>query len=229
MIVVVGMDKKNIKSSIESDHNKSTGSKWIKFTAGAAIIASVFSSNPSYNQTAKYPTNLHKKNNLELVQKWNDTKQNSMEHQKIIMMPVDSIFLKYWQEEGLNIIRQHCIIEINAIRKKHKLPECTENDTLDNVSQEYAKYLNQKNILSHVDDKNRMLSWRLKEKKYTFTMCGETLASWQNNINELIQVWMNSDSHRIVILEQHEKSLDGYYTKVGLWYYHKTRVMNLSN
>jgi len=91
------MPAKNIPStSSTQDPNgkKPSSSKWIKFTAGATILGSLLISTASFNQNDKASINQNKKNLFELMET-----NDSLDHQKIINMKIDSIFAEYGQEK----------------------------------------------------------------------------------------------------------------------------------
>lgn len=153
---------------------------------------------------------------------------DTLDHQKIITQNINLIFEKYGKEKGLEIIRNHFLIEINTIRKKNNLPWYTANDTLERVAQEYAIYLEKNKMLSHVNKNGKRIWDRLRAKKYTFTRCGENLWDWEENIKEMIDIWMESQTHRAVILEKNNPTKE-HFTKLWLWYCNEIWVMNVSD
>lgn len=104
------------QESKDPGHNKPSASLLIKLTVCASIAASVFAHSPGYSQ-------MMKKTNNEFVEKNNNTEwmitKDSLDHQKIIIMDVDSILLKYGKTKGLEIINKHALIELNKIRKEN--------------------------------------------------------------------------------------------------------------
>ena len=189
------MNKKNIPSSKDPHHNKSTGFRWIKFTAGAAIIASVFSSNPSYNQTTKYPTDLHKNNNLELVQK-----NDNLDHAKIIHMSFDNILQQYGKEKWLEIIRNHFLIEINTYRKLNNRQDLSLDPALNEAAQKFAEYGSKFKGLWHSFNGKTVEDMWVDLDNYMFK--GENVAYGIDNIATVV-------SDRYYKSEWHKKTMIG--------------------
>jgi len=157
-----------------------------------------------------------------------DLIKNSLDHDSIINIDANDILKIYGSEKGLKIIRQHMIIEITKLRDEKRLPKCNEDNILDQITQEYAKYLFMKKKITHIDDKWRWLKERLEEKNFEFIMCWETLWYWQWTITEIIKSRMNSPSHRNVILEKVNFTWN-HYKRIWIWYYNGFWVLNLSD
>jgi len=106
------MDTKNTPSS--NDPKKKSSSKLITLGTAAMIAAGVFSTNLNYSQQPLNDTlkDFQKKNRIEFVEK-----QDSLEHEKIMQMKIDTIFTEYGKEKGMEIIREHMLIEINHQRQ----------------------------------------------------------------------------------------------------------------
>lgn len=238
--IVCDMQQKKPKTTPDSSHEKKPlRSILINATIAAATLAGVFCAQPGYNQNSKAPIDNKKKDTWDLViekDTWTFLTKNTttasydtLDHQTIITTPVDSIFLKYWQEKWLEIIREHTLKEINIFREKHNLPACTMDPLLQDVSLEYAKFISKKKQLTHIDDKGRGLRERLIAVNHSFIMCGETLAYWQKTISDLVHIrTVESIPHKDVIMEKRNFT-EIHYKKAGIAFYKNFRVMSLSD
>ena len=118
------MQKKNTPNAKDSSDKKSSSSKLIKFTAGAAMIASIFSTNLSPSQNARYKINGQQKNMIELLEKKDsiDTINyniDNVEHEKLL---------------------NETITEVNIFRQKNGLTELIYEPKLEKIAQQYANY-----------------------------------------------------------------------------------------
>lgn len=223
------MDKKNILNSKDPGNKKSNKSGWKNLTAGAVMLASVLSSNPWYSQDVKYSTDLQKKNTIELIEKNDTTSQDtiendSLEHQKIITMSVDSIVSEYWQEKGMEIINEHMLIEINKIRKSVNNKPLVINDTLRQVAQDYAAYMDSTKNFSHnnlnLEKCDKRIEKKLWWKNFVFDIVWENIAAWQETIAKVMD-------HRVNHSLPHRRNmLFAFYTDVGIGYCDWYRVQN---
>lgn len=231
--VILGwMQEKNKPNSKDPDNKKSGWSSLIKFAAGAAIIAGVFSTNLSFNQTTDTGNfkNLQKKNTIELVEKNDSVPQDtiiqldSIEHEKIITMPMDSILQKYGPEKWMEIIRKHTLIEINKIRKEftdsvlipdnknYVLKDLVPNQKLNTSAQAYAEYMQKNNYFSHEGKDWSTFESRIKKTWYPFHFLWENLYRNATSIQDFI-LWRESSQDHYNVLK------NKYYLHVWIGYY----------
>jgi len=217
------MNKKNIPDS-KSHNNKPSSSQLAKFTAGAALIASLFITNPSYNQTDTHALRLQQKTPMWLVEKNTRTLKNnintdSIEHAKIITQDVQEILASYGPEKWMEIIGTHVRIELNNIRQKNNLPKLDYNKKLSHVAQEYAQYLHDNNRHGHKDKTWKWERQRIKDSWYPFEETWEIVAQWFFTIEELITLCLYSQEH----LNQANWT---YFFDIGVWYDNGYRVVD---
>lgn len=89
---------------------------------------------------------------------------------------------------------------LNAIRKENKLKLLSENSILDKTATIKACDMRDNNYWSHKDLKGNM-SWNMiYSQGYKYHYVGENLAKNCSG-NYCINLWMNSPSHRAIILK----------------------------
>lgn len=203
--------------------------KWIIIGSIALASSLPFSSNA---QTNKITKNEIKK---ELIDNfWNKEKnQNDTiaiknidilieNHETIINTNTKDILEEYWESEGLNIINNHLILEINKLRKEQGIPELIEiNKKLKTATQKQSEFLNKEWRIYHMKWEN-ILRKRLEKDSIDFLTCWENLAIWQKNIKIVIDDRMSSEWHKRNILNK-------YFKKIWLWLKEKTRVLYFTN
>ena len=131
----------------EQKVKKTTSSKLINLATGVLVGLSVIA-NPT--QASQNNLNSNEKNIPELYIKQVGEKIDTMDHQKIIAMNVDDI-LKQYPDSGMEIIREHVLIEINNIRQKNSLQPCKQNTKLTKTAQDYSKYMFDNDRFNHKD------------------------------------------------------------------------------
>jgi len=219
------MNKKNTPWSKESHDKKPSNSRLAKFTAGAALIASLFAANPSFAQTGTPTLHPQQKNSLEFLEKNDRTPKNTIDmdsiaHANIIAQDVQEILTNYGEEKWMEIIRKHVLIELNTIRQKNNLPKLDYNQKLTYVAQEYAQYLHDNNRFSHKDKTWKWERKRIKNSWYPFEETGEVIAQWFFTIEELITMCLYSQEH----LNQVNWT---YFFDAGVGYFDGYRVVDL--
>lgn len=184
------MNKKNILNQKDPGNKKSNNSGWKNLTAGAVMLASVLSTNLWYNQDAKYPIDLQKKNTIELV----DKNVDSLDHGKIIHIKFDSILKEYGSEKWLEIIRNHMLIEINTYRKLNKKQPLSSDSTLNEATQKFAEYGSPYKALWHYFDGKWVEDMWVNLDNYL--NMSENVAYGSNDIATTVSDRYHSEGHK---------------------------------
>lgn len=90
---------------------------------------------------------------------------------------------------------------VNNQRKIQWLSGLVYHKELNTLAQSYAAYLEENNHFSHTSLSWETLSDRIQTVDYEYTLIGENLAKWYNDIGQVLQWWMDSPGHRANILE----------------------------
>jgi uncharacterized protein YkwD len=99
---------------------------------------------------------------------------------------------------------------VNAERAKQKLPPLKANDTLMQLADFYACRLVEGDFFDHIDPVYRStLESRAADFGYAFIKIGENLAAGQTSVDQAVAMWMESPSHRAVLL-------DSSFTEIGV-------------
>lgn len=93
------------------------------------------------------------------------------------------------------------LLLINNIRKQQSLSGLIYNTELDLLAESYAVYMKENNHFSHASLSWETLADRIQTIDYDYTLIGENLAKWYNDIIQVLQWWMNSPWHKANILE----------------------------
>ena len=88
----------------------------------------------------------------------------------------------------------------NQERQKAGLAPLAENATLDNVAENYAALMAQRQQLSH-DIDGTSSGDRLTAAGYRWSSCAENIAENYADAGAVVQGWMNSPGHRANILD----------------------------
>ena len=187
------------QESKDSGHNKPSASLLIKLTACASIAASVFAHSAGYGQMMKKTNNefIQNKDNTERVEK-----RDSLDHQKIITMDVDSILLKYGKTKGLEIINKHALIELNKIRKENWVVPLQLNPILAKISQNYAEEMFMTKKLSHIDMYWNNYAKRAAKYWYLCMPIWENAAKSCSSIQQVIWARKKSPGHLENIIDK---------------------------
>ncbi|GAB4145138.1 MAG: hypothetical protein OHK0017_04410 [Patescibacteria group bacterium] len=114
------------------------------------------------------------------------------------------------------------IDSVNSQRIKNGLDPLKQNQLLMNAARNKANDMISNNYFAHISPVNgRKWSSFIRESGYNYIEAGENLANGFDNINDLVQAWMDSPTHRDNILNPgvdetgvavREGKLDGYDT-----------------
>lgn len=100
-----------------------------------------------------------------------------------------------------NVIDLHSVI--NRERIERGVSPLTINDDLMEAAQSKAADMNQNNYFSHISPVDGK-SWSvfIKETGYTYKEAGENLANGYDTVEEMVDAWLNSPSHRENLLNE---------------------------
>jgi len=99
---------------------------------------------------------------------------------------------------------------VNLERAETDLPPVTRNPALEHIADDYACQMIAENFFGHTDPTTGYGPGdRAVVGKYAFYAIGENLAAGQQTPAEVMKVWMDSPSHRDIIL-------DPKWTEVGI-------------
>lgn len=92
---------------------------------------------------------------------------------------------------------------VNLERAEADLPPVTRNDSLARIADDYACQMIAENFFGHTDPiTGHGPGDRAVVGKYRFYAIGENLAAGQQTAAEVMKVWMDSPSHRDIILDE---------------------------
>lgn len=95
------------------------------------------------------------------------------------------------------------ITSTNIQRKKVGLKELVKNDKLMKSSQAKADHLASNKYFSHIHkESGKRWSDFIKEQDYSYTVAGENLANGFNVVEDMMDAWMNSPTHKENILNE---------------------------
>ncbi|MBI3835326.1 MAG: CAP domain-containing protein [Planctomycetes bacterium] len=98
---------------------------------------------------------------------------------------------------------------INSERAKADLPPVVRNPNLDQLADDYACRMISADFFAHEDPASGEGPAERALGKYRFLAMGENLAAGQQTPDEVMRMWMESPSHREIIL-------DAEWTEVGI-------------
>ncbi len=129
---------------------------------------------------------------------------DSIDHQTIISMNMDDIITQYGKIQGMEIIRQHFLEEINFLRTNNALPILRLDTLLNNSAQYHAEDMARNNYFSHINKKWEDWKIRIKNNGYRIheknVKTGEILSQWPVTIKNTLASFMDSAPHRSNIL-----------------------------
>jgi uncharacterized protein YkwD len=105
-------------------------------------------------------------------------------------------------EPGLDPDRADQVIEqVNAIRQDNGLGPLVKNDLLTQAAEEYAARMADLGFFSHTDPETGSMPWdRADDVGYKYLLIAENLAAGQATVDQIVNGWMNSPTHRANIL-----------------------------
>ena len=122
--------------------------------------------------------------------------------------------------------------KINKVRKENNLEPLIQKEKLSKSAASKAKDMTNKDYWSHLNP-NGKTPWEfIEESDYEYKNAGENLAKNFTNNDEMIQAWMNSPTHREILLSKLYKEMgtgsDGKNTvlHVGTQKYKKPTILD---
>lgn len=104
---------------------------------------------------------------------------------------------------------------VNLERAENDLPPVVNNTSLARIAEDYACRMIADDFFAHTDPESGYgPADRAVAGKYSFHAIGENLAAGQTTAAEVMKVWMESPSHRDIILDPRWKEL-GVSVRVG--------------
>jgi len=92
---------------------------------------------------------------------------------------------------------------VNLERAEADLPPVTRSDSLSKIADDYACRMIAESFFAHTDPVSGYgPADRAVAGKYSFYAIGENLAAGQTTAPEVMRVWMESPSHRAIILDE---------------------------
>jgi uncharacterized protein YkwD len=105
-------------------------------------------------------------------------------------------------------MRRQMLVRVNAERRRRSLPTLAPSATLDRVAQVYADDMLKRSHYGHVDPEGLTVRERAFAGGYPLRFIAENLASGQATVDEVMDAWMGSETHR-------ENILSKIYTEAG--------------
>jgi uncharacterized protein YkwD len=105
-------------------------------------------------------------------------------------------------------MRRQMLSSVNAERRRRSLPTLAPSTALDRIAQAYADDMLKRSHYGHVDPEGLTVRERAYAGGYDLRFIAENLASGQSTVDEVMNGWMNSPTHR-------ENILSKIYTEAG--------------
>ena len=178
------------------------------------VLASSLSQGQGVNN---YSKDWDSKNTTELF----EAHDSLSDHETIINQNVKDILTKN-KEKWMEIISQHLLLEINALRKqksseKVNIWDLTISSEVQTSAQQRADHCDNLWKITHGEGKENVYN-RLKTNKVALSTCSENLASWEITIKQLVADWLLSPVHT-------DNMINPKFTKMWLWYKNGKRVL----
>lgn len=92
------------------------------------------------------------------------------------------------------------LVQVNAARSRAGLPAFKWNSKVANAAQVHADYLASIRQVVHAGPNGARVGQRLASAGFSFTSYGEALGAGYPTTNALVQAWLSSPTHRVIIL-----------------------------
>ncbi len=93
------------------------------------------------------------------------------------------------------------IEQVNAMREANGLGTLVKNDLLTAACEAYAARMAELGFFSHTDAETGSMPWdRAADAGYEYLLIAENLAAGQASVDQIVNGWMGSPSHRLNIL-----------------------------
>ena len=104
--------------------------------------------------------------------------------------------------EQIQTLRADLLVEINRTRQTHNLARLQENNALRRAAQRYSCHNANRGVISHRGSDGRYPPDRVEDVGYDFVFVGENLAVGFREPAAVVEGWMNSPSHRELLLHE---------------------------
>ncbi len=109
----------------------------------------------------------------------------------------------YAQALELEYNADQIIIKVNQERVAYNLPPLAKSDILSEAAVHKTQHMVQNHYFSHVSPVDgKKWSDFIQEADYNYIEAGENLANGYTNVEEMVQAWMDSPTHRANVLAQ---------------------------
>ncbi len=110
------------------------------------------------------------------------------------------------------------LAQVNAIRARRGLPALTYNPNLHQAAREHSLEQKRHNYMGHgsPDPRRRTLAQRMKLAGYSGRAFGEVVAKGFRSTSGVVQGWMNSPSHRDILLDR--ELTEAAFSRVGTYW-----------
>lgn len=127
----------------------------------------------------------------------------------LFFVPASAQIFNPSQTEVKPIDANEILYIVNQERVQYNLDVLTQNEDLQNAAQAKADYLMTEQFFSHTGKNGEPFSTWVKQTNYAYLRIGENLAIFFANNEEVVQAWLNSETHR-------KNILNPYYSETGL-------------
>jgi uncharacterized protein YkwD len=91
---------------------------------------------------------------------------------------------------------------VNAYRRRAGVPPVSLQWQLNQAAQSHANDMARRNVLSHIGSDGSTGGTRISRTGYRWWIWGENVASGQTSPSQVVWAWLNSPSHRAVMLDR---------------------------
>lgn len=139
-----------------------------------------------------------------------DKQPNSIDHQTIISMNMSDILTQYGETQGMEMIRQHFLEEINSLRTNNALPILHLDALLNNAAQDHAEDVVKNNYFLRINNlhiNKKWEDWKIRIKNTWYRTheknikTGEIISKWPLTIKNILASFMDSATHKNQILD----------------------------
>lgn len=99
------------------------------------------------------------------------------------------------------------IAQVNAVRAEHRLVSLEPDRTLQALSQDYAALMAVSDCLSHNCAGRGKVGDRARNRGYDYLLIGEALAGGPPDVEKVVQLWMMSEPHRAILLNDEVRQI----------------------
>jgi uncharacterized protein YkwD len=140
-------------------------------------------------------------------------------------MSINNILEIYWKNQGLEIIRNHMLIEVNLLRKKYWIDSLILNEPLNKACQQHSEYMEKNMITGHAWKNNSTQTIRAKNNNYKWNLIYENVGFiWfltKKSIHNILQQEIDSEKHFQTLINRRMKYFwfwcDWLHFTTNLW------------